>query len=136
MKVAIVGSRDFPVLSLVKSYIYTLPREDIIVSGGAKGVDQMAEKTAKERGMNTVVFLPDWDRHGKGAGFLRNKEIVALADVVVAFWDGFSRGTLSTIDLAREAGKPLMVRTMVRYRSQHEYQERINTYNWIDRVGE
>lgn len=109
MKVAIVGSRDFPSQQKVIDYVNQLSAHAQIISGGARGVDTWAEQAARKRGLNVTVFPAEWDRHGKVAGFLRNHDIVKYADRVVAFWDGKSRGTQHTMSLAKINGKPLEV---------------------------
>ena len=109
MKVAIVGSRAYPRLDKVREYVWSLPIDTTIVSGGARGVDITAADAAHYRKMPVIVFLPDWDTHGKSAGFRRNKQIVDEADMVVAFWDGKSKGTVHSINLAKKAGKECVV---------------------------
>jgi len=108
IKVGVVGSRSFSDYEFLKEM---LQWHDIklIVSGGAKGADQLAEKYAAERGIPTRIRKPNWDKHGRGAGFIRNKEIVETSDEIIAFWDGKSRGTKHTIGLAEDAGKPVHV---------------------------
>ena len=102
MKVAIVGTRTYPDLEQVRKYVRDLSPDDIIVSGGAKGVDETAEGEARKLGME-VIFVPaEWNKYGKRAGLMRNDIIVGMADCVVAFWDGVSRGTKYTIDKAKE----------------------------------
>jgi len=59
--------------------------------------------------MRVIVIRPDWATFGKAAGYIRNRQIVADADRVVAFWDGHSRGTKSTIGIANRQGKPVEV---------------------------
>lgn len=108
-RVAIVGSRDYPHLEHVASYVNRLPMNAVIVSGGAKGVDTAAEMAAKARRMKTVIYPADWDTHGKAAGFIRNQDIVNAADRLVAFSHNSSRGTNHSIQLARQAGKPVLV---------------------------
>lgn len=76
-----------------------------IVSGGARGADSLAERYANERGLATKIFLPDWESHGKGAGFIRNRDIVDYADYVIAFWDFKSKGTGHTVGLAKVSQK-------------------------------
>lgn len=107
--VAIVGSREFPDLDVVREYVRRLPEEVEVVSGGARGVDTAAEEEAHDRQMPVKVFPAEWDKHGKGAGFIRNRDIVKAADFVVAFWDGESRGTRHTIREAVRQGKPMDV---------------------------
>lgn len=121
-KVAIVGSRPpkrlaspaawaahLAFMEQVREYVRALPKGTIVVSGGAEGVDQTAEREAKACSLNVEIFYPRWDLHGKGAGFARNKLIVFNAHRVVAFWDGVSRGTQHTIAMAEQMGKPLEV---------------------------
>jgi hypothetical protein len=101
---AIVGSRDFPYLWMIGEYLLR-KKFDEIVSGGAKGVDTYAAKYARAQGVPCKVFPADWDGLGKGAGFIRNRQIVEYATDVIAFHYGDSKGTAHTIDLARKAGK-------------------------------
>ena len=103
MKVAIVGSRNFSDLSKVKQYVGTLPPNSVIVSGGARGPDKAAELAALELGMEIEIYLPDWEAYGKSAGMVRNQQIVDHADMLVAFWDGKSRGTRNSIQRALTA---------------------------------
>ena len=110
MRCAIVGSRSFSdyaemakVLDETQTSGETVITE--IVSGGAKGADALAERYAAERGIPVTVIRPDWEKFGRAAGVLRNRDIVTAADCVVAFWDGSSRGTKSTIDLAKKGDK-------------------------------
>lgn len=110
MKVAVVGSRDFPRLDEVRAYVASLPADTVIVSGGARGVDTAAVDEARRLGMRYIVLPADWKTWGKRAGFMRNADIVAAADEIVAFWDGVSRGTRHTIALAEAAGKPVVRR--------------------------
>jgi hypothetical protein len=103
--IAIVGSRSYPHLDMVRQFVAGLSCADVVVSGGAAGVDSEAHKAAKQRGLACVVVMPDWNGLGRRAGFERNTTIVRLSAFVVAFWDGTSRGTKDTIEKARKAGK-------------------------------
>lgn len=103
-RIAIVGSRDFPNLDQVREYIRTLPSDTVVVSGGARGVDRTAEGEATKLGLTVLSIRPDWDKYGKRAGFLRNEDIVRFAEKLVAFWDGKSKGTKHSIDLAKGYG--------------------------------
>jgi predicted Rossmann fold nucleotide-binding protein DprA/Smf involved in DNA uptake len=109
MKIAIVGSRDYPHLDRVQNFVAALKKDCIIVSGGARGVDSTAEKAAKENGLEFILFLPDWDKNGKSAGFLRNIQIIEEADIIVAFWDGVSHGTLHSITEAVKRNKTVRI---------------------------
>lgn len=110
MYVAIVGSRKFKNLQLVADYVLKLPRDTVVVSGGAEGVDQKAAKTALDHGYPTpIIFRPDYAKYGKPATFIRNKEIVIKADRVVIFWDGQSTGTLNALSHAVRLNKPIEI---------------------------
>jgi predicted Rossmann fold nucleotide-binding protein DprA/Smf involved in DNA uptake len=108
MNLAVVGGRTFNdyagleamLDSLVAGFGFTT-----IVSGGANGADSLGERYAKERGMKTIIHLPDWKTHGKAAGMIRNRDIIADADMVVACWDKESRGTANSIQLAKDSNK-------------------------------
>lgn len=117
MRVAIVGSRDYPNLEQVRQFVRALaqkyPRAEI-VSGGARGVDQAAQDEGIQCGLVVTPIPAEWDKYkrsnGKNpAGMIRNQVIVDNADIVVAFWDGKSRGTKHTIDTARKDGKQVYV---------------------------
>jgi hypothetical protein len=108
MKVGVIGSRNFNDYELVKE---TLTKLDItlLVSGGAKGADLLGERYASENNITTLIFKPDWERHGRGAGMIRNTDIVKNSDIVVAFWDGSSKGTLDSIRKVEKLNKGLMI---------------------------
>jgi len=109
-KVAIVGSRNFSDYLLLKATLDKLdfvPTE--IISGGAIGADSLGERYAKEHNIVTNIFLPNWAEHGKKAGFLRNSDIVEASDLVIAFWDSESKGTLDSINKAKKLGKDVQV---------------------------
>ena len=106
MKVAIIGSRSLKVTNL-EDYLPSDTTE--IVSGGAIGIDRCAEEYAKSRGIPTKIFLPDYNRFGKGAPLKRNVEIIDYADTVIAFWDGTSHGTRFVIEEAKKKGKPVRI---------------------------
>lgn len=108
-KVAIVGSRKYPYLQDVVSYVMKLPQSTIIVSGGAEGVDKTAVETARQRNMQVLIFFPDWIKYGRGAGYKRNILIIQACDRLVAFWHEQSRGTAISLKLARDMKKPLEV---------------------------
>ena len=111
MKIAIVGSRDWPVNpQKIWRYIDRLdPGVDVILSGAARGVDSIAAAYGRKNNFRVMEFKADWDNLGRGAGYIRNEALVAAADKVVAFWDGESKGTKHSIDLALEAHKSLEV---------------------------
>ena len=108
MKVAVIGSRGFNNYELVKENLSKI-QITLLVSGGAKGADTLGEQYAKENGIETKIFLPDWEKHGKAAGMLRNTDIINESEVVIAFWDGSSKGTLDSINKAKKLNKKLII---------------------------
>jgi hypothetical protein len=110
MKVAVIGSRtftDYPRLCQVLDSAKTPITQ--IVSGGAHGADQLAERWAKERGIPVLVFKPDYGTHRKRAPLVRNTLIIEEADAVVAFWDGCSPGTAHALSQAKALKKPVHI---------------------------
>jgi hypothetical protein len=89
----------------VSEYISDIGQPDIIVSGGASGVDTMAEKYALDNEYDLLVFKPDWNKYGKTAGPLRNTQIVEYATHVIAFVSEKSVGTYDTINKAKNNQK-------------------------------
>lgn len=110
MKVAIVGSRTITDYDLVKVAIkWSDFAVTEIVSGGAKGVDTLAERYAKENKLPITIFKPDWNTYGMSAGFRRNKDIIESVEAVIVVWDGQSRGSKHSIGLAKKYNKPCYI---------------------------
>lgn len=113
MRLAVVGSRncnDYGLVHVALSrYLDVYGESLVIVSGGAKGADSLAARFARENNLELIEHLPDWNRFGKSAGFKRNWLIWQDADAGVAFWDGISRGTAHSFDIAKQQGKSLEV---------------------------
>jgi hypothetical protein len=85
-------------------------RKNAIVSGGARGADRLAKQYAEEHeDIHYIEFKADWQTHGKKAGIVRNYDIVRESNRVLAFWNGKSKGTKHTIQLARQYHKPVRV---------------------------
>jgi len=112
MILGIIGSRTFNNYDLLTDEINKLKSiYDIkaIVSGGAKGADLLGKKYAIENNLEYIEYLPDWKRFGKSAGVIRNKDIINTANIVIAFWDGVSKGTKNSIDIANKQNKKILV---------------------------
>lgn len=106
MRIAVIGSRGLSVDHLEKY----LPAEITeIVSGGARGVDTCARDYALAHGLKLTEFLPEYDKYGRGAPLRRNITIIEHADLVLAFWDGKSRGTKFVIDNCKKRNVPVRV---------------------------
>ena len=108
MKIAIVGSRG---LKITAEELERCLPENVteIISGGARGTDRCARAYARLRGLPLTESLPDYAAYGRSAPLRRNREIVARADLVLAFWDGFSRGTRFVLEQCKKSGKPVKV---------------------------
>ena len=126
MRVIIAGGRDFDDYDLLShkcieimvtchiNGLTTGSIDDIeIVSGRARGADSLGEKYAKEMGYKTKYFPADWDLFGKRAGYVRNEQMAKYSKedngVLIAFWDGKSKGTKHMIDLANKHGLKVFV---------------------------
>lgn len=123
MKLAIIGIRYtdpvnkivFNDYRLVESTIFNwFNRENLfifdeIISGGAIGADSLGAKFADDYGIKKTIFLPDWEKHGKKAGFVRNRDIIENSDFVLAFWDGLSKGSANSLSIAKKLKKPTLI---------------------------
>lgn len=109
MKVAVVGSRSFNDYELLCKTLNKIHGITLIISGHANGADKLGEQYASEKSIPTKIFLPDWEKHGKSAGFLRNTDIINEAELVVAFWDGNSNGTRDSINKAHKQEKNVII---------------------------
>ena len=106
MRVAVIGSRGLLVEDLEKY----LPDDTTgIISGGAKGVDASAREDALRHGLKLTEYLPEYSRYGRATPLKRNITIIENADLVLAFWDGTSRGTKFVIDNCEKRNIPIKV---------------------------
>jgi hypothetical protein len=107
MKLAVIGSRSFDKIELLNTKIEELDLVITeIISGGAKGADLLAEKWAINNQIKLTIIKPNWRLYGKGAGIKRNEKIINDCDYCIAFWDGESKGTLSSIKFCEKYSKP------------------------------
>jgi hypothetical protein len=114
MKLGITGTRLFTDYTKIKADILANfdPSDiELIISGGARGVDKLCEQFAAEYGIPVDSHKPDYDTHGKGAPIVRNREIVEQCDILMG-WplkNPTSYGSLSTIAYAKRLGKQVVV---------------------------
>lgn len=129
-KVIIAGGRDFEATIEDMNKIdhllgrYKAPHGEVpmfnnleMVTGTAKGADQVPYYYNYWQGVPIKEFPADWDKHGKAAGFIRNRQMAEYSDALIAFWDGKSRGTKNMIEEMNRLEKPVRV---ISYWSQEE----------------
>ena len=122
LNAAIIGSRTLtPTPADIEMELSRLPAPvAAIITGGARGADMAAEAYARAAGIGLTIIRPDYRRYGRGAPLVRNKQIIDLADVVLAFWDGHSRGTAQALDYARKQHKEVrLCQTSTNLLGQH-----------------
>ena len=115
-RIVVAGCRDYENYTRAKVYIdyciseiknkYTL----IFVSGGCRGADYLGERYALENGYKIEKYKANWEKYGKSAGPRRNKKMAQIADYIICFWYGKSKGTKSMIMLAKQFNKPLRIK--------------------------
>lgn len=116
MKVLVCGGRDFDDALTLGSWLGGIHKQQgitLLIEGGAKGADFMARKFAEWQGIPVQTFEADWNRHGRAAGPIRNKQMLneAKPDLVVAFEGG--RGTFNMVSQANDAGVKVVMATKI-----------------------
>jgi NADP-dependent 3-hydroxy acid dehydrogenase YdfG len=110
LKVAIVGSRHFSEPARVTEYVDSLPLRASIITGSASGVDAAATKAARAKGMSVQVMPASFEELSDASkAAARNQRLIDACDVLVAFWDGASKGTRATVERALDSGKEVHV---------------------------
>lgn len=126
MKTIIAGSRNIQDLRFVEQAIeesgFNITQ---VVCGCARGVDDLGRKWAGNGNRIPVkLFMAKWNKLGKSAGYIRNKQMAEYADALIAIWDGESKGTKHMIDLAKERGLKVFVKI---YKTQEANLQEIKT---------
>jgi hypothetical protein len=111
MKVIIAGSRTIQDSETLLKALECIPDWSIseVISGLATGPDTLGDQWAREVGIHVKYFPAEWDKHGKGAGYIRNIQMAEYADALLALWDGNSRGTYHMMGQMMMRNKPLFV---------------------------
>lgn len=117
MKILVCGDRNYAdskelydSLDWIRG-LYDYPNV-VVIEGEARGADTLGREWAKERGFSVLEFPADWDKHGRAAGPIRNKQMLEQEpDLVVAFHKDISssKGTLNMITQANRANIPVML---------------------------
>lgn len=106
MRVIVCGSRGWKDRDQIAHILSSLPGDTTIVHGAARGADRLAGDVAeRDCGFKVEQYPADWGKNPRRAGHIRNDVMLDTdPDLVIAFWDGISRGTGSMIDKARKRG--------------------------------
>lgn len=116
-KVIVAGSRTFTNYAILSELLDKyLPVNACIISGTARGADKLGEKYAEENNITLTKFPANWNKYGKSAGYIRNREMADNAHTAIIFWDGESKGALNMIEVSKSKNLDLIV---IRYR-EHE----------------
>ena len=106
MRILVCGGRDFNDVRLFNSTMdkYKNIENLTIIQGNAKGADNLAYWWALENASHEEHYQADWDKFGKSAGYIRNKQMLeeGKPDLVIAFPGG--KGTANMVKLAKERG--------------------------------
>ena len=108
MKLLIVGSRSITDFDLSP---YVSVDVDTIISGGADGIDTLAEQYADSHRISKYIIRPCYELYGRAAPLKRNEKMVDMADAVLIIWDGHSKEAQYTVNYTKKTAKPL---TLVR----------------------
>lgn len=120
IRVIIAGSRDFNNYELLEKHLNKFVKEHpnnkiTIISGAARGTDQLGERYAREKCILLKRFPANWEQFGKRAGYIRNIQMLDYIDAstcdsyVFTFWDGKSKGTKQMIDSAKKRNIPYQI---------------------------
>lgn len=109
VRIIVCGGRDYADrdhVFRVLDKIHTLRGIAEVIQGEARGADYLAAQWAVNYGIPLTRCRAEWEKHGKRAGPLRNRQMLTLKpDGVVAFPGG--AGTADMISAAQEAGIPV-----------------------------
>lgn len=114
--VCVAGSREFrdasklrEVMAKVHDRIVSAGYTPKYIGGGAEGADKLGKEWAVQHGFDYTEFPANWKEHGRAAGPIRNRQMAAVAQELIAFWDGKSPGTGHMIASAKRHGIPVQV---------------------------
>lgn len=124
MNLIIAGCRDFTdrdfIYEGIDSFITDHGTPDLIIEGGATGVDRIAGEYARDHNIPLRIFKADWNKYGRVAGPIRNEKMARYVfdricrysehGYLLAFWDGKSRGTKNMIEKAQRYGLTIIMK--------------------------
>jgi len=113
LNLGVVGSRTFNDKDLIFAWLNRIHKDlgpfDKLVTGDAQGADLISEAWAKKNSIEVKICYADWTNLGNKASYLRNISVIDSSDLIIAFWDGDSKGTAHAIRVTRMVNKPLLV---------------------------
>lgn len=119
MNVVVAGTRYFHDFKLLEKALYRIftrfynidfiNKNITIISGCASGADTLGEKFASKYKLDVIKKPAKWDEYGLSAGFIRNKQMANIANVVIVFWDMKSKGSRNMIKIANDMGIPVFL---------------------------
>lgn len=112
MKLIIAGSRE----GIDEADVFTAMQESgfdkrvsEVVSGTARGVDRMGEAWARENGIPVKRFPANWEKNGRAAGHIRNRQMGDYADALLVLIYNNSRGSEGMLSYAKKKGLEIYV---------------------------
>ena len=110
MKLIVAGSRTFTDYQLLCQQLASDKHHITqVLTGGARGADQLGYRWAWKHAIRHQLFRADWERFGKSAGVRRNHQMAQAGDLLVCFWDGVSTGSAHMISCMQQLGKPCVI---------------------------
>ena len=110
MKIIIAGSRTIINMNLlikaIKLSSFEITSSDEIISGGARGIDSLGEKYAKQHNIKLTIFKPNWNKYGIKGGVIRNTQMSRYADCAIVVHCG-SKGSIDMINKMKKLNKPV-----------------------------
>ncbi len=107
MRLLICGDRHWTNSKLIGEWIDKYS-PDIVIEGDCRGADKMAGEEARKRGIGVEEYPAQWDKHGRGAGPIRNKQMLEEGKPthVLAFHNNIeeSKGTKNMLMQAERIG--------------------------------
>ncbi|MCH5211081.1 MAG: helix-turn-helix domain-containing protein [Oscillospiraceae bacterium] len=133
MKLLIAGSRDITDIDLSE---YVTAETTLIISGGAAGVDTLAEQYAEKHRISKLILYPNYELYKKAAPLKRNDKMAEICDTALIFWDGKSKGTKHTIDYLKNIGKEANVILVKDKKESKDETENISIMGYIKKLCE
>ena len=111
MRVLVCGDRNWKESDPIRVFLCSLPKDSVVIHGAARGADSVAGKIAEAIGLRVETYPANWNKFGKAAGHIRNKEMLDTGkpDMVVYFHRNLkeSKGTRNMVQQSVAAGLPV-----------------------------